>query len=197
MTFKDDEESRTRFPLQESAQRYDEFLQSLRQAKLLTQEMLLPTLELHIPNVPRSLMLKREIMDEDYRSSLQQDMAALAPWDYSIYLGSGLYTGKQEKAELLKSHIQINNASFSVGDIYDLSGSYDIVYNLGLLYHVTDPYKLMQITYDKRRTLAVVDTLTHLAPVRRLYREPIRTVACTPRARTTWSTIRPTVRLST
>lgn len=69
------------------------------------------------------------------------------------------------KAELLKAHFGIQNASFAYGNAFDVSGQFDVVLNLGLLYHVTDPYALMAKTYECCDIFAVVDTITHLAPV--------------------------------
>ena len=70
-----------------------------------------------------------------------------------------------EKAKLLKGHFEIDNVSFAVDDVYNLNGSYDIVYNLGLLYHVTDPCRLISLTYNLCNKFAVIDTITHHSPV--------------------------------
>lgn len=71
------------------------------------------------------------------------------------------------KAEFLKSHFDIPNAEFRQGDIYDLDASQqvDVVLNLGVLYHITDPYKLVQLSYDACRRFAVIDTIMHKEPV--------------------------------
>jgi SAM-dependent methyltransferase len=69
-----------------------------------------------------------------------------------------------EKARLLAEHFRIKNVGFSVGNAYDATGQYDIVYNLGLFYHVTDPYRLMALTYRLARKVAVIDTVTHTEP---------------------------------
>jgi hypothetical protein len=67
----------------------------------------------------------------------------------------------------LKEFFQIKNCDFLVKDIYDITPSeqYGVVYNLGILYHITDPYKLMQLTYDKCTNFAVVDSIMHKEPV--------------------------------
>jgi 2-polyprenyl-3-methyl-5-hydroxy-6-metoxy-1,4-benzoquinol methylase len=73
-----------------------------------------------------------------------------------------------ERATALRDYMQASNVSFDVANVYDLPSSdqqqYDIVYNLGLLYHVTDPVRLAQITYQLTRRMAVFDTLTHREP---------------------------------
>jgi 2-polyprenyl-3-methyl-5-hydroxy-6-metoxy-1,4-benzoquinol methylase len=79
--------------------------------------------------------------------------------------GSDLRELNIKKAELLKRHFRIDNVTLAVENVYAGVGQYDIVLNLGLLYHVTDPYKLMQMTYDLCGRFAVVDTITHLDQV--------------------------------
>lgn len=55
-----------------------------------------------------------------------------------------------------------------VADAYDLpehyAGGFDVVLNLGLLYHVTDPVRLVQLTHALTRHVAVFDTLCHKEP---------------------------------
>jgi SAM-dependent methyltransferase len=71
------------------------------------------------------------------------------------------------KADFLKGYFNIANAVFRQQDIYDLDPreQFDVVYNLGVLYHITDPYRLMQLTYDLCRRFAVVDSIMHKEPV--------------------------------
>jgi 2-polyprenyl-3-methyl-5-hydroxy-6-metoxy-1,4-benzoquinol methylase len=57
---------------------------------------------------------------------------------------------------------------FSVEDVYHLprefDSGFDIVLNLGLLYHVTDPVELVKTTYRLTKKIAVFDTLAHKDP---------------------------------
>lgn len=73
-----------------------------------------------------------------------------------------------ERAKSLASYMKATNAVFEEQDVYRLpdrySNGFDIVYNLGLLYHVTDPFRLAQITYQLTRKFAVFDTLAHKEP---------------------------------
>lgn len=71
------------------------------------------------------------------------------------------------KANFLKEYFGIQNATFRQQDIYDLdtNNRFDVVFNLGVLYHITDPYKLMQLTYDLCNRFAVVDSIMHKEPV--------------------------------
>src|SRR5436853_1300083 len=53
-----------------------------------------------------------------------------------------------EKAKLLARHLEIENAEFVQGDVYDEPESkHEIVLCLGLLYHVTKPYELVELCY--------------------------------------------------
>jgi len=79
--------------------------------------------------------------------------------------GADLRAENIEKAELLKRHFRIERASFAVQSVFETSGAFDVVLNLGLLYHVTDPYMLVKKTYDLCRKFAVIDTITHHSPV--------------------------------
>lgn len=69
------------------------------------------------------------------------------------------------QAEWLKKYYNIPNASFGVSNVYDIdSTEYDVVLNLGLLYHVNDPLKLLQMTYDRCRKCAVINTVARFEP---------------------------------
>ena len=71
------------------------------------------------------------------------------------------------KANFLKDYFGIKNTIFRQQDIYDLDSTrqFDVVFNLGILYHITDPYKLMQLTYNLCKRFAVVDSIMHKEPV--------------------------------
>jgi len=82
-------------------------------------------------------------------------------------LGVDLRKQNIAKANFLKNYFQVDNVEFRVQDVYDLDTSekFDVVYNLGLFYHVTDPYHLMQKTYDMCGNFAVIDSIMHKEPV--------------------------------
>jgi tRNA (mo5U34)-methyltransferase len=71
------------------------------------------------------------------------------------------------QARFLAGHYGIDNVTFSVTDIADLEvgRQWDVVMNLGVLYHVTDPVQCLRQTYELCRRFAVIDTLCHLEPV--------------------------------
>jgi hypothetical protein len=72
------------------------------------------------------------------------------------------------RATVLAAYMGANNVRFDVANVYKLPDRYhegfDVVFNLGLLYHVTDPVKLAQITYELTRRIAVFDTIAHKEP---------------------------------
>jgi len=69
------------------------------------------------------------------------------------------------KAGLLARHLGAVNAEFVQGDIYaEVEGRYDIVLCLGLMYHVTRPWELVELCYRLCTGMAVIDTITHREP---------------------------------
>lgn len=74
-----------------------------------------------------------------------------------------------EKARRLAEYMGAENVKFEVQNVYALPPEYfnegfDIVYNLGLLYHVTDPLKLITTTYRLTKNIAVFDSAVHREP---------------------------------
>jgi SAM-dependent methyltransferase len=68
------------------------------------------------------------------------------------------------QARFLAEHYGIHNVSFEVSDAEADApvGQWDVVLNLGLLYHVTQPLALLRQTYEWCRRFAVIDTVcTH------------------------------------
>lgn len=79
--------------------------------------------------------------------------------------GVDLRPSNVAKAEYLKAHFGADCVDFEVRNVYDVDGNFDVVLNLGLLYHVTDPYRLIRRTAELAGRIAVVDTITHKSPV--------------------------------
>lgn len=78
-------------------------------------------------------------------------------------LGVDIRPENVDKARALTAYLGLEHkAKFEQGDVTALSagqasGRYDIVYNLGLMYHLTKPLEAMQITYDLCDKVAVID----------------------------------------
>lgn len=71
------------------------------------------------------------------------------------------------QARFLARHHGLHRAHFDVADVDRLGDDgrqWDVVLNLGLLYHVTQPLELMRSTYERCRRLAVIDTRCTLEP---------------------------------
>ncbi len=71
------------------------------------------------------------------------------------------------QARFLAEHYGLENAAFEVRDADDLAtdAQWDVVLNLGVLYHVLNPFEFIRQTYDLCRSFAIIDTVCHTEPV--------------------------------
>lgn len=71
------------------------------------------------------------------------------------------------QARFLADRYGLENVSFDVADIDDVESSdrWDVVLNLGVLYHVIHPLQLLRQTFEQCRRFAIVDTVCHREPV--------------------------------
>lgn len=71
-----------------------------------------------------------------------------------------------EQARYLRGYFGLDNTRFEVADAmsFDKERRWDVVLNLGVLYHVTDPLRLLQRTYELCERFAIVDTICHEEP---------------------------------
>lgn len=66
------------------------------------------------------------------------------------------------KARRAVAHFGLDNITCQQADLFDWSGeATDIVLNLGLMYHVSRPFEMMQKTFEMTRQVAVIDTVVH------------------------------------
>jgi tRNA (mo5U34)-methyltransferase len=81
--------------------------------------------------------------------------------------GFDLRQSQIDKAWFLREHYAIDNAEFTAVDVDELQPGrqWDVVLNLGLLYHVTNPLQLIRRTYELSRKFAIIDTICHHEPV--------------------------------
>lgn len=68
-----------------------------------------------------------------------------------------------EQAEMIKSIVGVNNVTFKVLEFHAMSpqslgGTFDIVLNLGILYHLSDPLEALQRTKTMARKNILLDT---------------------------------------
>ena len=116
-----------------------------------------------------------ELLGDDLRASSVLDMASnhgyfaleLAHAGAKKAVGVDFRRENIQKSNFLSEHFKIENVEFRQQNVYDLdiSEKFDVVYNLGLFYHITDPYLLMKHTYDMCTRLAVIDSVMHREPV--------------------------------
>lgn len=71
------------------------------------------------------------------------------------------------QARFLQKHYGLNTVHFVQGDVcqYRPRETYDVVLNLGLLYHVINPIELVRQTYDLCKDFSVIDTVCHKEPI--------------------------------
>jgi SAM-dependent methyltransferase len=67
------------------------------------------------------------------------------------------------QAQFLAQHYGVEGADFRVTDVDDLEAGtqFDVVLNLGLLYHVVNPLQVIRRTYELCREFAIIDTVCH------------------------------------
>jgi SAM-dependent methyltransferase len=67
------------------------------------------------------------------------------------------------QAQFLSQHYGVAGADFRVTDVDDLEDGmqFDVVLNLGLLYHVVNPLQVIRRTYELCREFAIIDTVCH------------------------------------
>ncbi len=82
-------------------------------------------------------------------------------------LGLDLREENIRQAAFLARFFNLPHAAFQTGNVYDFQTErqYDVVLNLGLLYHVVDPVGLLQRTHALCGQLAVIDTICHKEPI--------------------------------
>jgi 2-polyprenyl-3-methyl-5-hydroxy-6-metoxy-1,4-benzoquinol methylase len=71
------------------------------------------------------------------------------------------------RAQFLADHYGIENVSFEVRDADDIptDTQWDVVLNLGVLYHMLNPFDFIRRTFELCRSFAVIDTVCHTEPV--------------------------------
>lgn len=71
------------------------------------------------------------------------------------------------QARFLADLYGIDNVSFEAADAATLPAGkqWDVVFDLGVLYHVIDPLQHLRRTYERCRRFAVIDTICHLEPI--------------------------------
>ena len=71
------------------------------------------------------------------------------------------------QARFLAEHYGVENVAFSVSDADAIQSDqqWDVVLNLGVLYHVVNPLQFIRQTYELCRKFAIIDTVCHTEPI--------------------------------
>jgi len=88
-----------------------------------------------------------------------------------------------QQANLIKSIVGISNAKFKVLDIKDMSphsldGTFDVVLNMGILFHVSNPIEMLQLSKAMSHRHLLLDTATNTSKnpvVNMRWEEPLDT----------------------
>jgi hypothetical protein len=81
----------------------------------------------------------------------------------SRVLGFDIREENIAKARRVAKHFNAETIEFQVQDLftYEAEENFDIVLNLGLMYHISQPFEMMKKTYQMTREIAVIDTIVH------------------------------------
>ena len=74
------------------------------------------------------------------------------------------------QAKFISEAFNVRNVDFSLSNVYDLPDEpYDVCLCLGLLYHLTDPYRVIEYLKRNSKRFAVIDTICHREPFSALH----------------------------
>jgi 2-polyprenyl-3-methyl-5-hydroxy-6-metoxy-1,4-benzoquinol methylase len=92
------------------------------------------------------------------------------------------------QARFVAEHYGFENVDFHVSDVdaFSAGTQWDVVLNLGVLYHVTNPIELLQRTYELCRRFAVIDSVCHREPVSAYFLFSDKDVTSRTEGRSTW-----------
>lgn len=81
-------------------------------------------------------------------------------------LGVDLREENIVQAEFVRDAFDLKNVSFLKKNVKELAGTakFDIVLNLGLMYHLSTPLEVMQHCFDITNKVCVIDSVTHKEP---------------------------------
>jgi len=105
----------------------------------------------------------KRILDIACNAGFWSIQCALLGADVTAFDGRGELI---EEAKLIKSIVGLPNVEFTVLDFWKMSpeslgGRFDIVLNLGILYHLTHPLEALQLTKSMAKTHILLDTTVY------------------------------------
>jgi SAM-dependent methyltransferase len=144
-----------------------------------TMSMTLPDSQLRAQRI----MFRRDLITGTVQELLGEDLATTTVLDigcnngfFSLDMahrgaqhvdGIDLRSENIAQAEFLANHYGLDNVAFRVldADALPTDQQWDVVLNLGVLYHVVNPLQFLQQTYRLCRRFAVIDTICHTEPI--------------------------------
>jgi tRNA (mo5U34)-methyltransferase len=90
----------------------------------------------------------------------------LADRGFSASTGVDLRTENIAQAMFARDALNVQNTSFIIGNVKDFptDEKYDVVLNLGLMYHLSTPFEVMKKCFDITNKVCVIDSVTHKEP---------------------------------
>ena len=77
-------------------------------------------------------------------------------------VGIDVFERNIEQAKVLNSMCCFNNVEFHHANIKDIGKQkFDIILNLGVMYHLSNPLDVMELCYSITKSLCVIDTICH------------------------------------
>lgn len=73
-----------------------------------------------------------------------------------------------EQAEFLKRAFGVSSSNFSTQNVKDIEEDnelFDVVLNLGLMYHLSTPFEVLRSCYQLTKQFCVIDTISHTEPI--------------------------------
>jgi 2-polyprenyl-3-methyl-5-hydroxy-6-metoxy-1,4-benzoquinol methylase len=115
-----------------------------------------------------------ELLGDELGASSVLDLGCSAGF-FSLYMatrgaahvdGVDIRAASIARARFVAEHYGVENVTFQLSDVDEFvtDRTWDVVLNLGLLYHVVDPLRLLRQTYELCRKFAVIDTICHPEP---------------------------------
>jgi len=116
-----------------------------------------------------------QILGEDLKNCSILDLAShssifsidMANRGAKLVDGIELRKENVRQAEFLKDYYQIENVKIFQDDVFSFKPTekYDVVMNLGLLYHVTQPIELLRKCFDMCDKFMFLETICHKEPI--------------------------------
>lgn len=80
-------------------------------------------------------------------------------------LGTDLRDINIDQAKWLRNLYDIKNVDFQIANVKDLGNEqFDVIFNLGLMYHLSTPFEILEACYRMTKEVCVIDSICHTEP---------------------------------